>query len=252
MDHRPNKKPRTDDDGMPASAVAAPPSAESLESPVKVLQLAENWGDGMLWKDMDHMTRLRSLTPRVIQTGRPPSREMGFIGYLPKAVIDPPSAKMETEMVNSCKNAVTAVKALFKVEEEADEEEGDEDADSDGYVSSTEGDGFRTSTYKWNNLLTLEAVVDFVEKLPRHLTFTAGFVALEDEDLKRCYCPCSPRSHEWLTRAGTDAFNGVAAMNFTCKGHYTPPGLLNHLRSKRDPLHIGILTYVNGLYPPKK
>ena len=71
MDHRPNKKPRTDDDGMPASAVAAPPSAESLEPPVKVLQLAENWGDGMLWKDMDHMTRLRSLTPRVIERHSP-------------------------------------------------------------------------------------------------------------------------------------------------------------------------------------
>ena len=237
---------------MPASAVAAPPSAESLEPPVKVLQLGKSWGDGMDWKEMDHMTRLRSLTPRVIETGRRPSPEMGFIGYLPKAMIDPPSAKMETEMVNSSKGAVTAVQAFFKLAEEADEEEGDEDADSDGYVSSTEGDGFRTTTSTWNNSLTLEAVVDFVEKLPRHLTFTAGFVAVGDEDRNRCYCPCSPRSQQWLDMAGPKAFNAVARMNFTCKGRYTPPGLLNHLRSKRDPLHHGVLTYVNTLYPPQK
>ena len=177
---------------------------------------------------------------------------MGFIGYLPKAVIDPPSAKMKIEMVNSRKGAVTAVEAFFKLAEETDEEEGDEDADSDDYVSSTEGDGFVTSTYKWKNLLTREEAVQLVENLPRHLTFTAGFVAVGNEDRKRCYCPCSPRSHQWLTRAGPKAFNGVAAMKFTCKGHYTPPGLLDHLRSHPDPLHHGILSYVNGLYPNLK
>ena len=118
MEHRPNKKPRTDDDGMPASAVAAPPSAESLEPPVKVLQLAENWGDGMDWEEMDHMTRLRFLTPRFVETGRRPSLETGFVGYLPMAVTDPPSATMETEMVNASKSAVTAVKALFKPQDE--------------------------------------------------------------------------------------------------------------------------------------
>jgi hypothetical protein len=99
---------------------------------------------------------------------------------------------METELVNASKGAVTAVKAFFKLSEEADEEEKDKDDDSDGYVSSTEGDGFLTTTSTWNNLLTLEAVVDFVENLPSHLTFTAGFVAVGNEDRNCCYCPFSP------------------------------------------------------------
>jgi hypothetical protein len=156
-------------------------------------------------------------------------------------------------MVKSSKSAVTAVtKAFFKPVEEADEEERDEGDDSDCYVSSTEGDGFRTTTSTWNNSLTLEAVADFVEKLPRHLIFMAGFVAVGDEDRNRCYCPCPPRSQQWLGMAGPKAFNGVAGMNFTCKGRYTPPGLLDHLRSHSDPLHHGILCYVNGLYPNLK
>ena len=100
---------------------------------------------------------------------------------------------MEAEMVNASKGAVTAVKAFFKLAEEADEEERDEDDDSsDGYVSSTEGDGFLTTTYQWNNFLTREAAVELVENLPRHLTFKAGFVAVGNKDRNRCYCPCSP------------------------------------------------------------
>ena len=155
-------------------------------------------------------------------------------------------------MVNASKGAVTAVKAFFKLAEEADEEERDKDDDSlDGYVSSTEGDGFLTTTYTWNNLLTREAVVDFVEHLPSHLTFTAGFVAVGIEDRNRCYCSCSPRSQQWLEMAGPKACNAVAVI-FNCKGHYTPAGLLDHLRSHPDPLHHGILSYVNRLYPKFK
>ena len=75
MDH-PNKKPRTEV-GMFASAATAPPSAESV-------------GDDKDWKDMDHMSKLKRLTPQVIQKGCRPSLETGFVGYLPKAVIDPP------------------------------------------------------------------------------------------------------------------------------------------------------------------
>jgi hypothetical protein len=235
---QPNKKPRTEV-GMFASAATAPPSAESV-------------GDGKDWKDFDHMPKLKSLTPQVIQKGCRPSLETGFVGYLPKAVIDPPSATMEAEKVIASKGAVTAVKAFFKLAEEADEEERDEDDDSDGYVSSTEGDGFRTTTSTWNNLLTLEAVVDFVEHLPSHLTFTAGFVAVGNEDRNRCYCPCSPRSQQWRKMAGPKAFNAAAGMKFKCKGHYTPAGLLDHLRSHTDPLHHGILSYVKRLYPNLK
>jgi hypothetical protein len=160
---------------------------------------------------------------------------------------------MEAEMINASKGVVTAVKAFFKLAEEADEEEIDEDDDSsDGYVSSTEGDGFLTNNYHWNNLLTREEAVQLVENLPRHLTFTAGFVAVGNEDRNRCYCPCSPRSRQWLELAGPKACNAVAVMKFNCKGRYTPPGLLDHLRSHPGPLHHGILSYVNRLYPNLK
>jgi hypothetical protein len=159
---------------------------------------------------------------------------------------------MEAEKVIASKGAVTAVKAFFKLSEEANEEEKDKDDDSDGYVGSIEGDGFRTTTSRWNNLLTLEAVVDFVEHLPSHLTFTAGFVAVENEDRKCCYCPCSPRSQQWLEIAGPKASNAVDVMKFNCKAGYTPAGLPDHLRSHSGPLHHGILSYVNQLYPKFK
>ena len=88
---------------MPASAVAAPPPAESVEPPVKFFQIAENWGDGMVWKEMDHMTRLRFLTPRVIETERRPSLEIGFIGYLPMAMIVPLLPQWRHKWLNQVK-----------------------------------------------------------------------------------------------------------------------------------------------------
>ena len=99
---------------MPASAVAAPPSAESVEPPDKSSQLAENWGDGMDWKQMDHMTRLRFLTPRVIETGRPSRPDTGFFECLPQAVKDPLSAKREAQMETARISDIKDIKAFFK------------------------------------------------------------------------------------------------------------------------------------------
>ena len=134
---------------MPASAATAIPSAESVAPAPKSGESNDvNLGDGNDWKAMDHLSRLKFLTPQVIQKGRRPLLETGFLGYLPKAMIDPPSATMEAEMVNASKGAMTAVKAFFKLAEKADEEERDDDDSSDGYVSPTEGDGFVATTYR--------------------------------------------------------------------------------------------------------
>ena len=246
---------------MPASAVAAPPSAESVEPPVKFFQLAENWGDGMVWKEMDHMTRLRFLTPRVIETGRSSRPETSFFHRLPKAVFIPISATREAEMANASECAMTDVAAYFKVEEEADvvdrklqkeqeDDERDDDGSSDGseFYSPTDGDGHVTYTCRWNGKLTKDEAVEFVKRLPMHLTFMAGFFAEGKSESTRCYCPCSKLSQQWRDAAGVT----VVGLGFQCKSFDAPSGLLDHLRSKRDPLHHGILTYVNGLYPPKK
>jgi hypothetical protein len=64
----------------------------------------------------------------------------------------------------------------------------------------------------------------------------------------RCYCPCSKLPQQWRDAAGVT----VNGLGFQCKTFVAPSGLLDHLRSKRDPLHHGVLTYVNALYPPKK
>ena len=113
MEHRPNKKPRTDDNRMPASAVAAPPSSKSVEPHITFLELAENWGDGMGWEDMDHMTRLRFLMPQVIETGRPSRPETSLFQRLPKAVFNPISATREAEMANASECAMTDVVAYL-------------------------------------------------------------------------------------------------------------------------------------------
>ena len=257
MEHRPDKKPRTEDDGMPASAVAAPPSAESVEPPDKSSQLAENWGDGMDWKQMDHMTRLRYLTPRVIVTGSSSNPETSFFDRLPKAVRIPISATRQAEMAYASECATTDVAAFFKVLEEDDmvdrklqkdqaDDERDDDGSSDGaeFYSPTDGDGHMTYTCNWNGL-TKDEAIKFVKSLPMHLTFMAGFFAEGKSESTRCYCPCSKVSQQWRVAAGVT----VVGLGFQCKSFDAPSGLLDHLRSKRDPLHHGILTYVNGLYP---
>jgi hypothetical protein len=246
---------------MPASAVAAPPSAESVEPPVKFFELAENWGDGMLWKDMDHTTRLRFLTPRVIETGRSNRPDTSFFRHLPKAVSIPISATRETEMANASECAMTDVAAYFKVLEEDDvvdrklqkeqaNDERDDDGSSDGaeFYSPTDGYGHMTYTCNWNGL-TKDEAIKFVKSLPMHLTFMAGFFAEGKSESTRCYCPCAKLSQQWRVVAGVS----VDGLGFQCKSFDAPSGLLDHLHSKRaDPLHRGVLTYVNTLYPPQK
>jgi hypothetical protein len=233
MEHRPNKKPRADNDGMPASAVmAAPPSAESVEPPVKFFELAENWGDGMVWEDMDHMTRLRFLTPRVIETGRSSRPETSFFQRLPKAVFIPISATREAEMANASDCAMTDVEAYFKSaklddeeykkqQKEQEDDERENDGSSDGYefYSPTDGDGFVTYTYQWNDQLTKEEAVEFVKRLPMHLTFLAGFFAEGKSESTRCYCPCSKLCQQWRDAAGVT----VDGLGFQCKSLDAPP-----------------------------
>jgi hypothetical protein len=244
---------------MPVSAATAPPSAESAEPPVKFWELTENWGDGMVWEEMDHMTRLRFLTPRVIERGRPSRPETSLFQRLPKAVFNPISATREAEMANASECAMTDFVAYFKREEEADvvdrklqkeQDEGERDDDNslDGYYSSpTEGDGFLTYTYRWKDQLTKEEAVEFVKRLPMHLTFMAVFFAEGKSEGTRCYCPCSKLSQQWRDVAGVT----VAGLGFQCKSFDAPSSLLDHLHSKGDTLHHGVLTYVSVLYPPK-
>jgi hypothetical protein len=85
-----------------------------------------------------------------------------------------------------------------------------------------------------------------------HLTFMAGFVAEGKSESKRCYCPCSKLSQQWREAAGAKATSAVIGLGFQCKSFNVPSGLLDHLHSKGDPLHHGVLTYVNALYPPWK
>ena len=61
-------------------------------------QPIETLGDGMAWEEMDHVMRLRFLTPRVIETGRPDRPDTGFFDCLPQAVKDPVSAKRKAQM----------------------------------------------------------------------------------------------------------------------------------------------------------
>jgi hypothetical protein len=233
-------------------------------NPVKFLELAENWGDGMGWEEMDHMTRLRFLTPRVIETGRPSRPETSLFQRLPKAVSNPMSATREAEVANASECAMTDVVAYFKVAEEEevlnrklqkeqDEDERDDDDSLEGYdYSPTEGDGFLTYRYRWKDQLTKEEAVEFVKRLPMHLTFMAGFVAEGNSESKRCYCPCSKLSQQWREAAGPKATSAVVRLGFQCKSFDDPSSLVDHLRSLRDPLHHGVLTYVNELYPLKK
>jgi hypothetical protein len=247
--------------GRPA-AVTAPPPVQSVVPAFRFHQPTETWGDGMAWGEMDHVTKLRFLTPRVVETGRLDRPDTGFFDCLPQAVKDPVSAKREAQVEKARKTAVKEIERFFKQEEQADERhrkeqernERDDDESSDEYPSSDEG--MITKKFRWQGKLSKEDVVEFVNKLPLHLTFTASFDATgsDERQTERCYCPCSTRkSKQWLEVAGPKVFNAVAGMKFnSCnKGKclYQPFALLDHLREhKQDPLHLGVLVYVTELY----
>ena len=156
-------------EGLLRAVVTAPPLAESVAPAFRFHPPSETWGDGMDWEDMDHVTRLKFLTPRVIETGRPDRLDIGFFDCLPKAVENPLSAKREAQMQTERDSAVEVIKAFFKRKEQADEQgkdESDEDDSSDGYPSSNEGVGLTTKTFRWNGKLTEEETVALVNMLP--------------------------------------------------------------------------------------
>ena len=253
-----NKKQRTEERG-PAAAVAATPLVESVAPVFGCNPTNETWGDGMKWDEMDHNTRLRFLTPRFSETGRPDKPEIAFFDYLPQAVKDPLSAERVAQMKTARNTAIKDVKAFFvrakerkERQEQREKNKKNDDDSSDDYASSDEGNAFTTSTFQWNDQLTEEEALEFVTMLPEHLTFTAGFDADagNEQQAKRCCCPCSKTSQQWHKVAGQKVESVVGKMEFECKrGCYGPTGLLDHLRGKPDPLHHGVLAYVNKLHP---
>jgi hypothetical protein len=90
MEHRPNKKLRTED-GTPASAATAPASAESVAPAPKPGELNDvNLGDSRDWNAMDHLSRLKYLSPQVVvQKGCPPKPDITFLSQFPEAVLSP-------------------------------------------------------------------------------------------------------------------------------------------------------------------
>ena len=251
-----NKKQRTID-GRPAAAVTATPLVESVAPALAFRPPDHNWGDGMKWEEMDHDTKLRFLTPRHSETGRPDRPEIGFYDYLPQAVKNPLSNERVAQMEDAKNVAIKDIRAFFKgakeEQEEKEKNEKDDDESYDSYPSSD--DALTTKTFTWNGKLTEDEALEFVTMLPRHLTFTAGFDADAGNDLqaKRCYCPCSKKSQQWHKAAGNKVERVVSSMEFDCKNVcYGTRGLLDHLRGKHDPLHHGVLVYVNKLHPNYK
>jgi hypothetical protein len=251
-----NKKQRTID-GRPAAAVPATPLVDSVAPALAFRPTGDNWGDGMKWEEMDHDTKLRFLTPRYSETGHPDRQEIGFYDYLPQAVKNPLSNDRVARMEDAKNVAIKDIRAFFKgakeEQEEGEKNEKDDDESSDGYPSSD--DAMTTKTFKWNEKITEEGALQFVTMLPKHLTFTASFDADAGNALqaKRCYCPCSKKSQQWHQVAGVEVERVVSNMGFECKSvFYGARGLLDHLRGKHDPLHHGVLAYVNELYPNYK
>ena len=251
-----NKKQRTID-GRPAAAVTATPLVDSVAPALAFRPTGDNWGDGMKWEEMDHDTKLRFLTPRYSETGRPDRPEIGFYDYLPQAVKNPLSNERVARMEDAKNVAIKDIRAFFKgakeEQEEEEKNEKDDDESSDGYPSSD--DAMTTKTFQWNDKITEDEALQFVTMLPEHLTFTAGFDADAGNALqaKRCYCPCSTKSQQWHKAGGVKFERVVSNMKFECKNVcYGARGLLDHLRGKHDPLHHGVLVYVNKLHPNYK
>jgi len=229
---------------IPSAAILAP-----VGPPAVV-----NWGDGMKWQDMNHITRVRYLTPRMRQSGRPDNVDDSFFYALPPAVKEPLSERRKEKMKFAVNIAVEEIKKKFKGYEENEKEckQQDEDASSS---SDDSFDNFYTKkkVFLWNNNLSENDVIQFVKALPDHLTFTSSYDASgsDERHTELCHCPCSTKkSLQWLHLAGAVAM--VEQMQFTAcnKGPavYRHFALLAHLRQFSDPLHFGVLVYVTELY----
>ena len=174
----PNKKQRTKD-GRPPAAVTDTPLVESVAPPpFKFHQPTESLGDGMDWEDMDHVTRLKLLTPRVIEIGCEDRPETSFFSCIPKAVLEPLSAKRGARMQTGRDSAIKVIKDYFKnyraaQQDQENNQEKDEDESSDDYPSSDDGRITKT-LFVWNGRLAEDEAVEFVNMLPRHLMFTAS------------------------------------------------------------------------------
>ena len=135
-----NKKQRTID-GRPAAAVPATPLVNSVAPALVFRPTGDNWGDGMKWEEMDHDTKLKSLTPRHSETGRQDRPEIGFYDYLPQAVKNPLSNERVAQMEDAKNVAIKDIRAFFKGAKEErveiEKNEKDEDESSDGYTFST-------------------------------------------------------------------------------------------------------------------
>jgi hypothetical protein len=194
-------------DGRPAAAVTATPLVESVAPALAFHPTSQNWGDGMKGEEMDHDTSLRFLTPRFSETGQTDKPETTFYDCLPQAVKDPLSNERVAQMKTARDIAIKEFKAFYvrakEVQEEQEKNERDDDESSDGY-SSSDDYGRMAKNFVWNGELTQEEGLEFVYMLPRHLTFTASFDADEGDlqKAKRCYCPCSKKSVQWLKLAG--------------------------------------------------
>mmetsp|Transcript_4528 Transcript_4528/g.7582 ORF Transcript_4528/g.7582 Transcript_4528/m.7582 type:complete len:134 (-) Transcript_4528:11-412(-) len=97
---------------IPSAAILAP-----VGPPAVV-----NWGDGMKWQDMNHITRVRYLTPRMRQSGRPDNVDDSFFYALPPAVKEPLSERRKEKMKFAVNIAVEEIKKKFKGYEENEKE----------------------------------------------------------------------------------------------------------------------------------
>jgi hypothetical protein len=210
----PNKKQRTKDGRPPAAVTDTPLLVESVTPPpFRFHQPNESWVDGMDWEYMDHIMRLKCLTPQVIETGHEDRPETSFFSCLPKAVLEPLSAERRARMQTGRDSAIKVIKDYFKnyraaQQDQENNQEKYEDESSDDYPSFD--DGRITKTFVWNGRLTEDEAVEFVNVLPRHLMFTASFDAdgIDERQVKHCYCPCSKKSQQWHKVAGQKVESG--------------------------------------------
>ena len=89
----------------------------------------------------------------------------------------------------------------------------------------------------------------FFKMLPSHLLFICGFHVTEDNSIgipNICYCPWNRKSEKWRTKCCLNTND-----NEECSDKLTslsPIGLIDHLFSMDDYLHLGCLYYICKLY----